>query len=164
MAKIQEIAPELLQFSKATAPSTPTSGIVRIYAKTDGLIYSKDDTGVETCLGIQAAYNSRILALELPTIVAVSGSKTLALTDIGTIQKATAAATITVPPNSTVAFSISTQISIVNMSSGDIAIAAGSDVTIRSKGGNLKIDGQYAAVTLTKIATDEWLLVGALKA
>ena len=32
---------------EAAAPSTPPSGEVRIYAKTDGRIYSKDDAGVE---------------------------------------------------------------------------------------------------------------------
>lgn len=30
------------------APSTPTSGKVAVYAKSDGLLYSKDDAGVET--------------------------------------------------------------------------------------------------------------------
>ena len=33
-----------------TAPSTPSSGKVAIYAKSDGLIYGKDDAGTETLL------------------------------------------------------------------------------------------------------------------
>ena len=37
---------------KETAePGTPAAGMVYIYAKADGLLYSKDDTGVETALG-----------------------------------------------------------------------------------------------------------------
>lgn len=164
MAKIQEIAPELLQFSEAEAPETPASGVVRIYAKTDGLLYSKDDAGVETGLFVPATIASRISALENPSLVTVTTGKTLALTDAGTIQKTTAAATITIPPNSSVDFPISTQISIISLTASDVAVAAGSGVTIRSKDAKLKIDGQYTSVSLLKIDTDEWLLVGALKA
>lgn len=36
-----------LDATEAAAPSTPASGKVRIYAKADGRIYSKDDAGVE---------------------------------------------------------------------------------------------------------------------
>lgn len=50
MARIQDIAPELLQFTEAEAPSTPASGVVRIYAKTDGKLYCKDDAGNEYAL------------------------------------------------------------------------------------------------------------------
>lgn len=35
---------------EGTAPSTPSSGKVSVYAKTDGQIYSKDDAGTETKL------------------------------------------------------------------------------------------------------------------
>jgi hypothetical protein len=37
-------------FIEGSAPETPPTGIVKIYAKTDGLLYSKDDAGVETGL------------------------------------------------------------------------------------------------------------------
>jgi hypothetical protein len=36
-----------LDAAEAAAPSTPTAGTVRIYAKSDGRIYSKDDGGTE---------------------------------------------------------------------------------------------------------------------
>lgn len=36
-----------LDATEAAAPATPASGYARIYAKTDGRIYSKDDAGVE---------------------------------------------------------------------------------------------------------------------
>jgi hypothetical protein len=48
MAKIQDIDIPHLEFAEAAAPSTPASGIVRIYAKSDGLLYSKDDAGSES--------------------------------------------------------------------------------------------------------------------
>jgi hypothetical protein len=37
-----------IPFTEAAAPSTPAAGTVVIYAKTDGLLYSKDDAGSET--------------------------------------------------------------------------------------------------------------------
>jgi len=36
---------------EGAAPSTPSTGYVSVYAKADGLLYSKDDAGVETPLG-----------------------------------------------------------------------------------------------------------------
>ena len=53
---------------QATAPDTPSSGKVIIYAKTDGLMYSKDDTGTETAMTNQAQYTNRygILYNSLP--------------------------------------------------------------------------------------------------
>lgn len=39
-----------LDFSEAAAPGTPASGKVRLYAKTDGSLYQKDDAGTETGL------------------------------------------------------------------------------------------------------------------
>ena len=50
MAKIQDIDIPYLEFAEAAAPGTPASGIVRIYAKTDGSLYQKDDAGTETGL------------------------------------------------------------------------------------------------------------------
>ena len=37
-----------IDFDEAAAPATPAAGDVRLYAKTDGLLYSKDDAGAET--------------------------------------------------------------------------------------------------------------------
>lgn len=48
MAKPSEIELTYLQFGEDAAPTTPGSGVVRLYAKTDGLLYSKDDAGTET--------------------------------------------------------------------------------------------------------------------
>jgi hypothetical protein len=38
----------LEDFDEGAAPATPAGGKVRLYAKTDGLLYSKDDAGAET--------------------------------------------------------------------------------------------------------------------
>lgn len=39
-------------FTEAAAPSTPDAGKVRLYAKTDGSLYQKDDAGLETGLAL----------------------------------------------------------------------------------------------------------------
>ena len=46
--------------------------------------------------------------------------------------------------------------------SGTATLAEGSGVTINSKDSNKEIDGQWAAATLIKTATDAWSLIGAL--
>jgi hypothetical protein len=48
VAKIQDVDIPHLEFAEGAAPGTPASAIVRIYAKADGLLYSKDDAGAET--------------------------------------------------------------------------------------------------------------------
>jgi hypothetical protein len=73
------------------------------------------------------------------------------------------AQTITIPPNSSVAFAIGTQIIVQNIGSANATLAQGSGVTIQSKDSNKEIDGQYAACTCIKTATDTWTLIGALK-
>lgn len=50
MARIQDVDLPYLEFGEAAAPGTPASGIVRIYAKSDGSLYQKDDAGTETGL------------------------------------------------------------------------------------------------------------------
>jgi hypothetical protein len=41
-------SPTMIDFPEAAAPGTPAASKVRLYAKADGLLYSKDDAGTET--------------------------------------------------------------------------------------------------------------------
>jgi len=68
--------------------------------------------------------------------------------------------TLTVPPNSSVAFPVGANITIIALGAGQVTVAEGSGVTIRSAGSDLKLTEQYSTATLIKIATDTWLLVG----
>jgi len=72
--------------------------------------------------------------------------------------------TLTIPPNSSVAYGIGTQINIMQLGAGQVTIAAGAGVTLRSEGSKLKLKGQYAVATCAKIATDTWVIVGNLSA
>jgi hypothetical protein len=93
-----------------------------------------------------------------------TGNYTLALADAGKTveQNLGTATTVTVPPNSSVAFPIGTIVEVARYGAGTVAIAAGAGVTIRSRGSLLSIGNQYGAVSLRKRATDEWVLVGDL--
>jgi hypothetical protein len=92
---------------------------------------------------------------------------TTVLADDGKLITCDNAASIalTIPPNSSVAYGIGTQINIMQMNAtGTVTITAGAGVTLRSAGSKLKTDAQYAVATCAKIATDTWVVVGNLKA
>lgn len=94
-------------------------------------------------------------------------SYTLVLADAGkflTLSNASAV-TLTVPPNSSVAFPTGTVIEFAQLGAGQVTVSPGSGVTIRVPGSlGLKLVGQYSAAALKKLNTDEWLLMGHLTA
>ena len=94
----------------------------------------------------------------------VGTTYTFVLADAGKMVTSAngSAQTITVPPNSSVAFAVGTQIILQGILAGVVTLVAGVGVTVNSKDSNLDIDGQWAAVTLVKTATDVWSLIGAL--
>lgn len=95
-------------------------------------------------------------------INARTASYTLALSDnykLVTMSSASAL-TLTVPPNSAVAFPIGANITIVGINTGQVTIAAGSGVTINSAASALKLRLQYSTATLIKTAENTWLLMG----
>ena len=89
-------------------------------------------------------------------------SYTLVLTDAGKIvvmNKATAN-TLTIPPNSSVAFGTNTRIDLLQYGAGQTSVAAGAGVTIYSSGSKLKLTGQYSGASLWKQGTNTWVLIG----
>lgn len=72
--------------------------------------------------------------------------------------------TLTVPPNSSVAFPVGTVIEAHQYGAGQVTLTAGAGVTLRSNGAKLKIGGQYGSASLRKRATDEWVVSGDLTA
>ena len=93
-------------------------------------------------------------------------SYTLVLADGGKLVEMNNASanTLTVPPNSSVALPVGTQILVVQTGAGQTTLAAGSGVTVNSKDGNLKLSAQWSAATLIKRATDAWVAIGDLSA
>ena len=95
-----------------------------------------------------------------------TASYTLVLSDAGkAVQMAVASANnLTVPPNSSVAFPVGTQILVIQQGAGQTTIVAGAGVTLYSKDSNLKLSAQWCAATLIKANTDTWVIAGDLSA
>jgi hypothetical protein len=70
---------------------------------------------------------------------------------------------LTVPLNSSVAFAVGAQISILQVGAGQTTVVATGGVTINATPG-LKLRAQWSSATLIKRATDTWVLVGDLSA
>jgi hypothetical protein len=91
-----------------------------------------------------------------------TASYTLVLSDADKLVEMNvgSANNLTVPLNSSVAFSTGTQILLAQYGAGQTTIVATSGVTIRSNGAKLKLNAQYSGATLVKIAENEWYLFG----
>jgi hypothetical protein len=91
-----------------------------------------------------------------------TASYTLVLSDADKLVEMNvgSANNLTVPLNSSVAFSTGTQILLAQYGAGQTTIVATSGVTIRSNGAKLKLNAQYSGATLVKIGENEWYLFG----
>jgi hypothetical protein len=90
------------------------------------------------------------------TTVIADASKLVTLTNGSAI-------TLTIPPNSAVAYAVGTKLDFAQLGAGQVTFAQGSGVTINSTP-TKKIRAQYGAATCIKTATNVWLLVGDLAA
>jgi hypothetical protein len=91
-----------------------------------------------------------------------TSSYTLVLSDASKIidMNVGSANTVTVPNNSSVAFPIGTEITVMQYGAGNTTIVAASGVTFRSKDFSTRIGDQYTGATLIKRDTNEWYLIG----
>ncbi len=71
---------------------------------------------------------------------------------------------ITIPLNSSIEFSIGTEIEFIQTSSaGHLAFTtASNDITLNSRHNLLSASGQFSAISCKKVATDEWDMIGDL--
>lgn len=107
----------------------------------------------------------RAFALASPENVQTGTAYTLVLADAFKLvaMNNAAANTLTVPPNTAVAFPVGTRIDLSQDGAGQTTIAAGSGVTIRTPE-TLKLRKQWGKATLIKRATNTWDLEGNLEA
>lgn len=93
-------------------------------------------------------------------VVGTATTRTLALTDAWNYVRpgTTSAITLTVPTNASVAFEIGTEITVRAL--GNVTLAAASGVTLNApSGGTLSMTARMT-VTLKKVATDVWDVIG----
>jgi hypothetical protein len=124
---------------------------------------------LQTKVGINGSTDSTSLDYKVEkrpvTFNAQTASYTLVLSDMGKMVEVSNASanTLTVPPNSSVAFPIGTVIDILQTGAGQTTITAGSGVTINSAIG-LKLRARWSPASLVKRATDTWVALGDLSA
>lgn len=138
--------------SGSGAPSNGTGVDGDFYYRTDTNDIYKRASGTYT---VQVNVNDR-------TPIEYTADQTALITDkngLVVLNKATAI-NYTIPPNSSVAFPIGTQIDLLQDGVGQGALVAGAGVTIHSYGNGLKLAGQYAGATIIKRATNTWVLFG----
>ena len=122
-------------------------------------------TGTATDEALRVADAAAVYAPVKRNTRTISGTTdTLVLADAGRLIYSSngGATTITVPPNSSVAFPIDTQIDFIQSGAGKATLAQGSGVTINSVSSNKALGAQYAGASLVKTGTDTWILAGNL--
>jgi len=85
---------------------------------------------------------------------------TLVLDDAGrqvTMSNASSS-TLTVPPNSSVAFAVGVRVQVIQLGAGAVTLTAGSGVTLSETANNLVL-GQYQSAVLVKQATNSWVVL-----
>ena len=104
---------------------------------------------VLTAANLNTAFNQKTINTQTGT------TYTLVLTDQGGVITTSnaSAVTVTIPPNSSVAFATGTIIDFVNLGAGSLTIAAGAGVTVN---GTITALAQYGFTSLIKTATNTW--------
>lgn len=139
---------------EAAAPATPAATKQRVYVDSTTKRLKRIDSA-----GASVSVEAAVLDLDAQTGTAY----TLVLADLGKFVTMTnaGASTLTVPPNSSVAFPIGARIEGAQLGAGQVTLTAGAGVTLNSTPG-LKIAAQYGTFGLIKTATDTWLAYGRL--
>jgi len=106
--------------------------------------------------------DARVLAVAAPALFVENvqtANYTLALSDAAKVvaMNSSSARTVTVPPNTSVAFPVGTVVNVYRAGTGAVTIAQGSGVTVRNVGA---IRAQFGEVSLRKRGTNEWVLAG----
>ena len=151
-----------------TTGNDPTTDSTHVHWQAIAIHGATGPQGSQGPQGVQGAAGSTgPTGPAAPTTISATqqaGAYTLALTDAAAVVEGTSATaqTFTVPPNSSVAFPVGTVVEVFQYGAGQITIAAGAGVTLRSDGGKAKTAAQYATVGLRQRAANEWVLSGDL--
>lgn len=127
------------------------------YETDTGLLKVGNGSSLWNVLNYQAAIPP------LQTNAQTGTSYTPVLSDLGKNIELnnTSAITLTVPPSSSVAYPVGTQIALLQTNTGQVTVTGGVGVTINATPG-FKLRAQWSYATLIKRATDTWVLVGDL--
>ena len=106
----------------------------------------------------RSAFRSQILTITDATYV-------LGLSDLSKliIMNNSSAMTVTIPSEANIAFATGDRIDVTRYGTGSLTFDGQAGVSLRATPG-LKLRAQYSTATLTKLSTNEWLIVGDLAA
>ena len=136
-------------------------------AQTLGVKWATPATGDVTLTGTQTLTNKTLTdPVVTESVNAQTGTTyTTVLTDakqMVTLSNASAI-TVTLPPNSSVAYAAGSKIDFIQKGAGQVTFAQGAGVTIRSTGSTAaspKLRTQYSAATAWCEGSDVWYIVG----
>ena len=136
-------------------------------AQTLGVKWATPATGDVTLTGTQTLTNKTLTdPVVTESVNAQTGTTyTAVLTDakqMVTLSNASAI-TVTLPPNSSVAYAAGSKIDFIQKGAGQVTFAQGAGVTIRSTGSTAtapKLRAQYSAATAWYEGSDVWYIVG----
>jgi hypothetical protein len=151
-------APALM--AQLTAATTTAQGIVELATS------AETTTGADTARAVTPAGVQAVRDLLEPLLRVrndqTGTTYTFVLADaIKAVTFGNAAATlVTIPTNASVAMPVDTKIPVAQFGAGQVTFVGAGGVTINTRGGGLKLAGQWAVGELWKTATDTWLLTG----
>lgn len=101
--------------------------------------------------------------VSLPVVQALGSTRNLALADINTfnVNSTTNNYTVTIPPQSSVAWTADAEIHFLPSNTGDIVITGGTGVSVNGVvAGSLTLSTQNGAASIKRIASDSWWVGG----
>lgn len=141
-----------------TSDSTNEPGVGASEATYWDLFSSKGDQGIQGPAGTSFDSVNDQTGTTYTFVLGDANSVYVRATNAGAI-------TVTVPPNSSVAYAVGTTLTLEQGGAGVVTVAQGSGVTINKNAADtLALDGQYSVVSLVKTDTDTWTITGRLAA
>ena len=177
---IAEPSTTLANWREHTYPAG-TSPVTSVAGRTGAITLSKTDVGLanvnntadadkpvstaqQTALD-QKASTAALAAAQLVAISAQTDSYTLVASDQNKAVEVSAATgvTVTIPPNSAVAFPVGAIVEVAQLGAGQVTIAAGAGVTLQAPvAGAVLSRTQYSTLSLRKRTTNTWIVSGDL--
>ena len=146
--------------------SPNTSGNVTLSASNVSAIPTSQKGASSGVASLDTATKVTAAQTSADVMTASGTALTLSSTYAGKLVKCTRSSgtcTITIPSNTTASLPVDTEIEIVRYGAGEVTISPASGVTLYSKDSARSIASRYGAVSLKKMGTNEWWMVGDLE-
>lgn len=150
---IQDSGALVSDLGDVVGPGVAVDENIVIFDSTTGKLIK--DSGASIASIQAGAFPVEVFTLELLSLVVGDNLKFI-LMDRGTQQD------IHIPENASQAFPIGAEIHFLRKGTGATMFIALGSAVLLSTGGLVKINSQYSAAALKKIAIDTWALIGAL--